>query len=118
MGISPLEKSRGKNISYSHISPRPPCRALVSTVVIVCVCLSLGVEPVDHDVIRKPPRRTKDPIITRPLLLNVVISASIIVSGTLWVFWREVSPHTPHTPLCFHIMDDLMFCSASQTLLS
>ena len=45
----------------------------------------------DHDVIRQPPRKAKDPIITRHLIINVIISAMIIVSGTLWVFWREVS---------------------------
>ena len=55
-----------------------------------CVVVSLGVEPVDHDVLKQPPRKAKDPIITRQLIINVVISAAIIVSGTLWVFWREV----------------------------
>jgi len=45
---------------------------------------------VDHDVLKQPPRKAKDPIITRQLIINVVISAAIIVSGTLWVFWREV----------------------------
>lgn len=54
---------------------------------------SLGVEPVDHDVIRKPPRRVKDPIITKPFIINILISAFIIVVGTLWVFWREVGFH-------------------------
>lgn len=53
-------------------------------------CCSLGVEPVDHDVLKQPPRKAKDPIITRSLIINVIISAAIIVSGTLWVFWREV----------------------------
>lgn len=53
-------------------------------------CCSLGVEPVDHDVLKQPPRKAKDPIITRQLIINVIISAAIIVSGTLWVFWREV----------------------------
>jgi len=53
---------------------------------------SLGVEPVDHDVLKQPPRKAKDPIITRQLIINVIISAAIIVSGTLWVFWREVRP--------------------------
>ena len=57
---------------------------------------SLGVEPVDHDVLKQPPRKAKDPIITRHLLLNVLISATIIVTGTLWVFWREVWSHTHH----------------------
>ena len=52
---------------------------------------SLGVEPVDRDVMNKPPRNVKNPMITRALILNVLISATIIVTGTLWVFWREVS---------------------------
>jgi len=56
---------------------------------------SLGVEPVDHDVIKQPPRCVRDPIITRHFIVNILVSASIIVCGTLWVFWREVS-----TKLC------------------
>jgi magnesium-transporting ATPase (P-type) len=55
-----------------------------------CCNYSLGVEPVDHDVIRQPPRRVKDPIITRYFIVNILLSAIIIVIGTLWVFWREV----------------------------
>jgi Ca2+-transporting ATPase len=51
---------------------------------------SLGVEPVDHDVLRQPPRKHNDSMITRNLLLNILISAVIIVSGTLYVFYREV----------------------------
>ena len=51
---------------------------------------SLGVEPVDEDVINLPPRRIRDPILTRDLLGNVLLSAVVIVSGTLWVFYREV----------------------------
>lgn len=57
------------------------------------VCsVSLGVEPVDRDVIRKPPRNVRDSIITRSLIIKVLVSALIIVCGTLFVFWREV-PH-------------------------
>ncbi|KAL5021260.1 hypothetical protein ScPMuIL_000415 [Solemya velum] len=72
---------------------------------------SLGVEPVDHDVIRKPPRKVKDPIITRDLIINTLISATIIVSGTLWVFWREmrdnkITPRdTTMTFTCFVFFD-------------
>jgi magnesium-transporting ATPase (P-type) len=51
---------------------------------------SLGVEPVDHDVMRQPPRRPSDAIINRRLISNVILSAIIIVAGTLWVFDREV----------------------------
>ena len=52
---------------------------------------SLGVEPVDHDVLRQPPRKHNDSMITKNLLVNILISAIIIVSGTLYVFYREVS---------------------------
>uniref|UniRef100_A0A671LY92 Calcium-transporting ATPase n=1 Tax=Sinocyclocheilus anshuiensis TaxID=1608454 RepID=A0A671LY92_9TELE len=52
--------------------------------------LSLGVEPVDRDVIRKPPRNVRDSIITRSLIVKILVSSSVIVCGTLFVFWREV----------------------------
>lgn len=72
---------------------------------------SLGVEPVDPDVIRQPPRRVKDPIITRYFIVNILVSAVIIVSGTLWVFWREMSDNkitprdTTMTFTCFVLFD-------------
>ncbi|KAL8564591.1 ATPase, P-type (transporting), HAD superfamily, subfamily IC [Nucella lapillus] len=72
---------------------------------------SLGVEPVDHDVIKQPPRHVGDPIITRRLIVNVLSSALIIVSGTLWVFWREmqddkITPRdTTMTFTCFVFFD-------------
>ncbi|KAH0503546.1 Calcium-transporting ATPase type 2C member 1 [Microtus ochrogaster] len=49
----------------------------------------LGVEPVDKDVIRKPPRNWKDSILTKNLILKILVSSIIIVCGTLFVFWRE-----------------------------
>lgn len=58
--------------------------------------VSLGVEPVDRDVIRQPPRDVRDSIITRSLLVKVLVSAFVIVCGTLFVFWREV-PHEIRT---------------------
>uniref|UniRef100_A0A8C1ARJ4 Calcium-transporting ATPase n=1 Tax=Cyprinus carpio carpio TaxID=630221 RepID=A0A8C1ARJ4_CYPCA len=55
---------------------------------------SLGVEPVDQDVIRKPPRNVRDSIITRSLIVKILVSSFIIVCGTLFVFWREVAAGT------------------------
>ena len=52
---------------------------------------SLGVEPVDKDVIRQPPRKVRDPIVSKQLISRVLLNAIIIVVGTLFVFWREVS---------------------------
>lgn len=72
---------------------------------------SLGVEPVDKDVVQRPPRRVSEPMITRALLINVLISAFIIVSGTLWVFWREMQDNiitprdTTMTFTCFVFFD-------------
>ncbi|KAI2655000.1 Calcium-transporting ATPase type 2C member 1 [Labeo rohita] len=72
---------------------------------------SLGVEPVDRDVIRKPPRNVRDSIITRSLIVKVLVSSFIIVCGTLFVFWRElrdneITPRdTTMTFTCFVFFD-------------
>jgi Ca2+-transporting ATPase len=47
---------------------------------------SLGVDPVDPAVMRRPPRRKNASIITMRLLYRVLFSASIIVGGTLFVY--------------------------------
>lgn len=51
---------------------------------------SLGVEPVDHDVLKKPPRKVTDSMIDKKLIINMVTSAAVIVIGTLCVFYAEV----------------------------
>lgn len=51
---------------------------------------SLGVEPVDHDVLKQPPRNVKHPMINKDLIFNVLLSAGIIISGTIFVFMKEV----------------------------
>uniref|UniRef100_A0A8C7CFR5 Calcium-transporting ATPase n=1 Tax=Oncorhynchus kisutch TaxID=8019 RepID=A0A8C7CFR5_ONCKI len=72
---------------------------------------SLGVEPVDKDVIRKPPRNVRDSILTRSLLVKVLVSALVIVCGTLFVFWRELQDNlitprdTTMTFTCFVFFD-------------
>lgn len=52
---------------------------------------SLGVEPVDRDVLKQKPRNIKEPMITKSLILNVILSAVVIILGTLWVYAREMS---------------------------
>ncbi|XP_056122152.1 calcium-transporting ATPase type 2C member 1 [Rhinichthys klamathensis goyatoka] len=72
---------------------------------------SLGVEPVDRDVIRKPPRNVRDSILTRSLIVKILVSSFIIVCGTLFVFWRElrdneITPRdTTMTFTCFVFFD-------------
>ena len=51
---------------------------------------SLGVEPVDPDVMRENPRSKDSPIITTALIKRVIVSAANIVSGTLFVFYQEL----------------------------
>lgn len=51
---------------------------------------SLGVEPVDERILRAPPRKVTDPIVTRALLTRAVSSALLIMCLTLAVFDREL----------------------------
>jgi Ca2+-transporting ATPase len=48
------------------------------------------VEPVDKDVLRQPPRNVNEPMITKALIVNILISAAVIILGTLYVFYTEV----------------------------
>ncbi|XP_077309540.1 calcium-transporting ATPase type 2C member 2 [Lithobates pipiens] len=72
---------------------------------------SLGVEPVDKDAIKLPPRNAKEPILNKTLLLKILLSAAIIISGTLFVFWKEIPDGkvTPRTTTmtftCFVFFD-------------
>ncbi|KAM6430114.1 calcium-transporting ATPase type 2C member 2 [Liasis olivaceus] len=72
---------------------------------------SLGVEPVDKDAIKQPPRSTTDTILSKSLILKIILSAIIIISGTIYVFWKEIpeSGATPRTTTmtftCFVFFD-------------
>ncbi|CAF2385566.1 unnamed protein product [Rotaria sp. Silwood2] len=72
---------------------------------------SLGVEPVDHDVLKKPPRKVTDSMIDKRLIINIITSAIVIVIGTLCVFYAEmrdgkVTPRdTTMTFTCFVFFD-------------
>ncbi|XP_054856214.1 calcium-transporting ATPase type 2C member 2 [Eublepharis macularius] len=72
---------------------------------------SLGVEPVDKDAIKQPPRSVTDTILSRSLLLKILLSAAVIISGTLFVFWKEIPDNgiTPRTTTmtftCFVFFD-------------
>ncbi|KII95488.1 hypothetical protein PLICRDRAFT_96597 [Plicaturopsis crispa FD-325 SS-3] len=52
---------------------------------------SLGVDPVDPSIMRRPPRKKNEPVITRPLLIRVLFSACIIVIGTLFIYVYALS---------------------------
>ncbi len=51
---------------------------------------SLGVEIVDPSIMRRPPRKRHDDIITKPLLYRVITSGILILIGTMYVFIHEM----------------------------
>lgn len=72
---------------------------------------SLGVEPVDPDVMAQPPRRRGAPVLTWPLIQRVLTSASIIMTGTMLVYTHEMldgvvsKRDTTMTFTCFVLFD-------------
>lgn len=52
---------------------------------------SLGVDPVDPKVMKKPPRRKNEPVINQKLLYRVAFSATVIVLGTLYVYTNNLN---------------------------
>lgn len=72
---------------------------------------SLGVEPVDPDVMTRPPRRRGAPALTWPLIQRVMTSAAIIMAGTMAVYRYEMldgkvtKRDTTMTFTCFVLFD-------------
>lgn len=52
---------------------------------------SLGVEPVDHEVMKKPPRKRTDRILTQFVLKRLLMTAAFIIVGTVFVFVAEMA---------------------------
>ncbi|THH20819.1 hypothetical protein EUX98_g8514 [Antrodiella citrinella] len=52
---------------------------------------SLGVDPVDPAIMRRPPRKKDEPIISQRLLYRILFSATMIVLGTLFVYTYALS---------------------------
>jgi P-type Ca2+ transporter type 2C len=72
---------------------------------------SLGVEPVDPDVMTRPPRKRGAPVLTWPLIRRVLTSASIIMTGTMLVYRHQMldgkvtKRDTTMTFTCFVLFD-------------
>ncbi|XP_045617379.2 calcium-transporting ATPase type 2C member 1 isoform X1 [Procambarus clarkii] len=93
-------------------SPLNPMQILLINVIMDGPpALTLGMEPIDDDVKVQPPRDTTKDLITKKLIRNCVISASVIICGTLWVFRSEMSDgvvtarDTTMTFACFVMYD-------------
>jgi Ca2+-transporting ATPase len=64
---------------------------------------SLGVEPLDRDVMKKPPRDPRKPVFTPIMILSIIVSAFLMVIGTLTVFYAflEEGKETRAVTMCF-----------------
>jgi len=47
--------------------------------------MSLGVDPVSHDAMSRPPRPPRERILTRPRLLRILLASTVMAAGTLAV---------------------------------
>uniref|UniRef100_A0A0N5C704 Calcium-transporting ATPase n=1 Tax=Strongyloides papillosus TaxID=174720 RepID=A0A0N5C704_STREA len=88
--------------------------------------LSLGVEPVDSDIIRQKPRNVKEPLLNKNLIINILLSASIIIIGTMSVFYMEMAADnivtardTTMTFTCFVFFDmwNALSCRSSRKMI-
>ncbi|KAG7817769.1 hypothetical protein KL942_003285 [Ogataea angusta] len=71
---------------------------------------SLGVEPVDQEVMNKPPRPRSERILTAAVLKRVLGAAFCIIVGTMYVYVREMKDSvtrrdTTMTFTCFVLFD-------------
>ncbi|KAJ1933961.1 High affinity Ca2+/Mn2+ P-type ATPase-like protein, partial [Kickxella alabastrina] len=86
---------------------------------------SLGVEPVDPEVMKQPPRPKNANIITRPLVTRVLTAAALIVTGTMAVYVSEMqdgavtardTSMTFTTFVCFDMFNALTCRSARRSV--
>ncbi|CAO3672027.1 unnamed protein product [Rhizopus stolonifer] len=52
---------------------------------------SLGVEPVDPEIMKKPPRSRNANILTKPLITRVLSAAFVVTMGTMFVYVSEMA---------------------------
>lgn len=52
---------------------------------------SLGVEPVDPEIMKKPPRSRSANILTKPLITRVLTAAFLVTVGTMFVYISEMA---------------------------
>lgn len=71
---------------------------------------SLGVEPVDLEVMSKPPRKRNDNVLTMAVIKRVLQSSFFVIIGTMYVYVREMGDSitrrdTTMTFTCFVLFD-------------
>jgi magnesium-transporting ATPase (P-type) len=62
--------------------------------------MNAGVEPLDRDVMKKPPRDPRKPVFTPIMILSIIVSAFLMVVGTLTVFYAFLEVRHDLQSLC------------------
>ena len=91
--------------------PNPLNATQILWINIICdgpVAQSLGVEVVDPGIMRRPPRSSDEPIISKAFIFRVIMSAIPVIAGTLGMFAlgirdSVVTKHDSTRVYIFHI---------------
>jgi len=69
--------------------------------------LALGVEPAAKDIMRRPPRNAKEPILNRSRLLEILLIGLLMMAGTLFIFTQYGSTMAFTTLVLFQLFNVL-----------
>ena len=76
-------------ILFSFMLPITPVQILwVNMVTAVTLALSLAFEPAEHNLMERPPRNPKEPLIDGYFLFRIIFVAVIIGMLTIFLFWH------------------------------
>ncbi|MBI5462297.1 MAG: cation-transporting P-type ATPase [Gammaproteobacteria bacterium] len=74
-------------IALGDVLPITPVQILwVNMITAVTLALALAFEPAEADIMRRPPRRAREPLLSRFLLWRVGLVSMLIVAGVFWLF--------------------------------
>jgi Ca2+-transporting ATPase len=78
-------------ILFGTTQPALPVQLLwVNMMTSILIGLMLVFEPKEHDLMARPPRDPKCPLLTLSLLLRTCLVSLIILSGSFWLFFWEL----------------------------
>ncbi|GGK56443.1 cation-transporting P-type ATPase [Amphritea balenae] len=79
-------------IAMGTTLPVTPAQILwVNMITAVTLALSLTVEPAEPDVMQRPPRNTRTPILSRFMIWRIVFVSLLMVTGTFGLFLWELN---------------------------
>lgn len=75
------------------IQPISPIQILwVNLVVAIALSLPLAFEPAEPNIMKRPPRKKRAPLLSRPLLIKSLLASIVIAGGTIGLFfWKLLS---------------------------